>query len=107
MTRQYSITEPGVISALPTQNGPLNHYSVKLGQLCPQLKNLSLVDATKLLAKGGLVITIRLLESDYCMNGFNAPAAPTSSPTLFELRTRAEYYISNCYLGVVQHSGIP
>jgi hypothetical protein len=76
---------------------------VKLGQLCPQLAKFSLVDAEKLLAKSGLIINLKLLDSAYCMSGFllEAVSAVAGHKALLELGTRANYTIDNIYLGVV------
>jgi len=103
MVRQYAVADTGVISALPAGNEMLKHYSVKLGQLCPQLAKFSLVDAEKLLARGGLIINLKLLDSAYCMSGFllESVSAVVGVLTLLELNSRANYTIDNIYLGVV------
>lgn len=103
MVRQYTVADTGVISALAGGNEMLKHYSVKLGQLCPQLAKFSLVDAEKLLAKGGLIINLKLLDSPYCMSGFllESTCAVVGVATVLELGVRANYSIDNIYLGVV------
>lgn len=103
MVRQYTVGADGVITALAGGNEMLKHYSVKLGQLCPQLAKFSLIDAEKLLAKGGLIINLKLLDSAYCMSGFllESTSAVVAFNTLLELGTRANYSIDNIYLGVV------
>jgi len=65
------------------------------------LKNLAVVDASKLLAKGGLVINIKLLDSPYCMSGFLLEEVGDAEKTKLELNMRANYTIDNVYLGVV------
>ncbi len=90
-------------------DAPLKHYCVKLGELCPQLKNLAVVDTDKLLAKGGLLINIKLLDSAYCMSGYLLEAVSAEAGVLnkLELDARADYTIDNIYLGVVQHMDAP
>ena len=80
-----------------------------MGQLCPQLAKFSLVDAEKLLARGGLIINLKLLDSPYCMSGFllEKTSDVVGVLTLLELNTRANYNIDNIYLAVVQHMESP
>lgn len=62
--RQYIFNGSGATTSTIDSGAtsPLNHYCVKLGDLCPQLRNLAVVDASKLLARGGLMISVKLLE---------------------------------------------
>ena len=59
------------------------------------------MDASKLLAKGGLVINIKLLDSPYCMSGFLLEEVGDVEKTKLELNMRANYTIDNIYMGVV------
>ncbi len=102
MARQFDLTTTAnQIAALPDQNGPLNHYCVKLSYLCPQLKNLSLVDTQKLLTGNGLVINVRVLEPEYCMSGFLLEGVNSGALTTLETLGSKQYDIFNMYLAVV------
>ena len=64
---------------------------------------MAVVDAEKLLARGGLVISVKLLDSSYCMSGYllEAESGIAGILTKLELNSRANYSISNIYMGIV------
>jgi hypothetical protein len=95
----------GDFSLLPSGNiGTLQQYSVKLGDLVPELLDFKAVDS-KLLLSLGLEIQLRLLPFNKCMGYFHIPIAKSANATMYDLpATMPTYTISDLFMGTVNIS---
>ncbi len=85
-------------------NSALQQYSIKLGDLVPELLDFKAVDS-KLLLSLGLEIQLRLLPFNKCMGYFHLGVTKTTNDTMYNLpATLPTYSISNLYMGTVNIS---